>query len=261
MDKKKKIIIIILIFIAIICACVGRYFLKDVPSKQFQNKNIEQLETYEKESLSENKTDFIDETEKLSEDDIKKIQAETLDVIQKFYGVMFTFSDKAEDYTEQLKSYYGSGDLFKSSDIGEVGNVYALFQGVHMQSSFKDYKIERIIYRKNTKIPEISVIGSIQTSFKNDKLAQGDYSVISNMVLCNENGSWKIFSDHVTNVYEQGKMKAYKNLKDPLHDGLTYKGSVLDIFDFSDIEGYLTDYSYGDKDVEEVTESGLTVFD
>lgn len=147
----------------------------------------------------------------------------------------------------------------------EKDGLYALLAPLtnedSMQSSFEDYQIERIIYRKNTKVPEISVIGSIQTSFQHDKMKKGEYSVISNIVLCNENGTWQIFSDHVSNVYQKGKMEAYKDRKDTLHDGLTYKGMVLDIFDFSDVEGYLTDYNYGDKEVQEVKESGLTVMD
>lgn len=261
MEKRKIIIICIGILLMVLAACVGKHFLKDNPIQQKNTIQEEELETYEKESLSKNETHFVDETETLNAEEKEKIQAEALEVIQNFYGTMFEFSDQTQDYTEQLKSYYGTSELFKTSDIGEVGNIYTLFQDVHMQSSFEDYQIERIIYRKNTKVPEISVIGSIQTSFQHDKMKKGEYSVISNIVLCNENGTWQIFSDHVSNVYQKGKMEAYKDRKDTLHDGLTYKGMVLDIFDFSDVEGYLTDYNYGDKEVQEVKESGLTVMD
>lgn len=261
MDKKEKILIFFGVLLILVTACVGRYYLRNDQKLQKNPTNEEKLENFEKETLTKNETHFIDETEALNEGEIETIQKDVSELLNKFYGTIFQFSAETKDYTDQLKGYYGSGNLYKTSDIGEVGNIYALFQGAHMQSDFEDYRIERIIYRKNTKVPEISVIGSIQASFQSDKLENGKYSVISNIVLMNEGGNWKIFSNHISNVYEQNKMTAYKDKKDSLHDGLTYKGTVLDVFDFNDVEGYLTDYTYGDKEVKEVKESGLTVLD
>ena len=249
MDRKKKIIIscaliIVITLIGIVITFSGMH--NKTTSSMEKPDKTSTLESYDN---SENKAiddAFYDESENLTDEQKETYKTEILNVLNQYYGTMFNFDENTSDYSGTLAGYFGTSDLFKygNKDVTQV--MFKEFQGIHMKSKYQEYHILSIVNRK-TEVPEVSVIGYVKAHFSNDKVEEGDYGCLNNMVLLKEDGAWRICTDQVTTVMKADTIKAYENSDYPISHALNIKGDQVMCWDPADAEGFLTDYKYGQE--------------
>lgn len=209
------------------------------------NKQAEDtLEEFDDGSLNPITFDIQDDTESYSPEELDALKAEVQSVIDAYYGKMFEFNSDTKDYSADLKGFYGTSDVFENNNSNLCENIYQEFKGVNMESTFSDYHIYTILIRKDKILPEVSVMGTVQASFKNDMLKQGDYSVLTKMVLIKEDGKWKIFTSDISAVYKENAVTVY--FPEAYNkETVNFKGKVLMSWDITDVDGFLTGYDYG----------------
>lgn len=247
-EKRKKIFIIIIIAAVLISIGGAFIFFTHHPKteKKEQLKKTSTLESYNSDDIKPVDDKFIDESESLSDEQQNTYKKEITALLDQYYGTMFNFDENTSDYSGTLAGYFGTSDLFKygNKDVTQV--MFKEFQGIHMKSQYLEYHILSIVNRK-TEVPEVSVIGYVKAHFSNDKVEEGDYGCLNNMVLLKEDGSWKICTDQVTTVMKADTIKAYENSSYPISHALNIKGDQVMCWDPADAEGFLTDYKYGQE--------------
>lgn len=249
MDRKKKIIIscaliIVITLIGIVITFSGMH--NKTTSSMEKPDKTSTLESYDNSKNKPIDDAFYDESENLTDEQKETYKTEILNVLNQYYGTMFNFDENTSDYSGTLAGYFGTSDLFKygNKDVTQV--MFKEFQGVHMKSQYQEYHILSIVNRK-TEVPEVSVIGYVKVHFSNDKVEEGDYGCLNNMVLLKEDGAWKICTDQVTTVMKADTIKAYENSDYPISHALNIKGDQVMCWDPADAEGFLTDYKYGQE--------------
>ena len=178
--------------------------------------------------------------------------------LNKYYGLMYEFGPDTKDYTENLQSLWVHGDY--GSDTSLLGNIHKEFSGVNMTSEFQDYYIAVMKIRENTILPEVKVHGAVKAHFSCDKLKEGDYFVLSHLSLIKENGEWRVVEETMDCVVKPDTCVFEKANE---YDGsVNVRCDILMKWDFADVEGFLTDYTYGKNiDFSKYNKPGMYILD
>lgn len=250
--SKKKIILIILIGIVLLALTGTGLFLflnsqDKAPEKSDTKaeKVTSELEDFEEKEKVIYDGDVIDQSETYTANKQAAMKEEVQAALNKYYGLMYQFGPDTKDYTEDLKSLWVHGDY--GSDTNLLGNVYKEFSGVNMTSEFHDYYIAVMKIRENTILPEVKVHGAVKAHFGCDKLKEGDYFVLSHLSLIKEDGEWRVVEETMDCVVKPDTCVFEKANE---YDGsVNVRCDILMKWDFADVEGFLTDYTYG-KNIE-----------
>ena len=68
----------------------------------------------------------VDETESYSREQLQQILSDVRTVLQDYTATIFTIDKGTKNYTSKLKEFYGTSEVFSTSDIEKLPNIYEL---------------------------------------------------------------------------------------------------------------------------------------
>lgn len=259
----KKIIIGILV-VLVVLICGGAFLhLKNKETKPLESSSSAEEKKQKLEKPDEDRVlqhadfEIIDNYDIYPTDQDKETLQKNVDtILNSFDGTLFNINDQTADYSDTLKSFYGTGELFENSDIDLTANMYKEFKGLHMQSELKSVEIAHILVRDDKETKEISVSGAIHIKAKNDRMEEDEYAIPFNSVMNMVDGQYKFFTMSYSDVYKE-KGFAMARMDDGSYN-IALKGEKIISFDFQNVDDFINQteapagHSFNEADYDEV---------
>ena len=187
------------------------------------------------------KFEMIDNTGTLTKKQKETYHEELDNFTKEFFKNVFTFHNdtKEEEYEANVTSMFSYDGTEGDISIHTEDNLYQIFSGVHMDSTYKNAQIQALFFNDET--PTIVADGYVTAEFSNDRVDKGTYDTPFVIAAQKTGGTWKLLFLSMENSYkEEGFYEYFKEGSD--RRIVSYAGdTVIDWFRFRDVESFLVD--------------------